>query len=75
MKTVSIIWEKKTHYWLCTIRDRKGRAESHAWNNTIEESWEWLFKHLVRFEEFRKIAQNKMVVTILIKASHGDEIF
>jgi len=75
MKTVNLTWEKKTGFWLCTIRDRKGRSESHVWKPTIEEAWQWVFEHLVRFDEFRKIARDKMTVTMLIKASHGEDIF
>jgi hypothetical protein len=75
MKTVNVSWDTKTRFWLCTIRDKKGRSESHAWKSTIEEAWEWIFNNLVRFEEFRKIARDKMTVTMLIKATHGEDIF
>jgi hypothetical protein len=75
MKTVNVTWDEKTHYWLCTIRDRKGQSESHAWKPTIQDAWQWIFEHLVRFDEFRKIGKNKMTITMLIKATHGEDIF
>lgn len=55
--------------WYCEIRSSKGKRLDHVLAHTIEDGMAWLIHHLVRFEEYRKIAQQKAKITMIIKAS------